>query len=192
MNSIDVDDGPKVIKKYETSKDPGTGAVQYQQLGLPPEWTPPDNPTTEDISRWNEKLLTNGFEGATLTADCRLVVLAALPELKQDANRGRKVLKGAKAGHAAVHGTEKQKRAWREEYRRLLDELRSENPGARRHKIYELAEAVSEIRFGKRCSYKIFDRLEKKARLNPKQSIIRSWDSPGTVRNVSCQNLPRH
>ncbi|MCI0733565.1 MAG: hypothetical protein L0Y38_07060 [Methylococcaceae bacterium] len=100
MNSIDVDDGPKVIKKYETSKDPGTGAVQYQQLGLPPEWTPPDNPTTEDISRWNEKLLTNGFEGATLTADCRLVVLAALPELKQDANRGRKVLKGAKAGHA--------------------------------------------------------------------------------------------
>jgi hypothetical protein len=66
----------------------------------------------------------------------------------------------AASGHEAVHGTKEEKQAKRKAYRRLLEELRVENPDAKPNKIYELAEAVSEARFGKRVSYKAFYRFE--------------------------------
>lgn len=80
--------------------------------------------------------------------------------MKPHAERGKKVLRASKDGHEAVHGTHEEKQAKREAYRLLLKELRTENPDAKPRKIYELAEAVSESRFGKRVSYKTFYRLE--------------------------------
>jgi transposase len=44
----------------------------------------------------------------------------------------------------------------------LIDEVRNDNPEASSRKVHEIAELLSEERFGEKVSYKTFERAEKK------------------------------
>lgn len=91
------------------------------------------------------------------------VALDLASNMDDNARRGAKVRRAAKKGHEQVYGNPVEKRIRIDSYRLLLDEIRREHPSIKSNrKIYEIAEAFSEERFGKRVSYKAFERAEKK------------------------------
>jgi hypothetical protein len=116
------------------------------------------------------RLAANGkFEAAGKKlksyADQRANYMAAMDmilNMNEDTRRGAKVRIGAKRGHESVHGDAVEKETRRREYLSLLAEIRNDNPKAKPRKVYELAEAQSEKRFGEKVSYKTFERAEKK------------------------------
>ncbi len=81
--------------------------------------------------------------------------------MDEDTRRGVKVRRSARIGHEVVHGNPVEKETQRRKYLDLLDEIRRENPTVSNRKVHEIAEAKSMEKFGKKVSYKAFERAEK-------------------------------
>lgn len=82
--------------------------------------------------------------------------------MDEDTSRGVKVRRSARIGHEAINGTPVEKEAMHRKRLDLIDEVRNDNPEASSRKVHEIAELLSEERFGEKVSYKTFERAEKK------------------------------
>ncbi|MCX7066270.1 MAG: hypothetical protein NTW85_01000 [Methylococcales bacterium] len=102
------------------------------------------------------------FKAYTSQTSEHMALMDMVSSMDEDTKRGVKTRRSARLGHESIYGNPVEKETRLRKYLDLIDEVRRGNPEASNRKVYELAEAQSEVLFGKKVSYKAFERAEKK------------------------------